>query len=740
MSNLWGGKIHPTKFGLQVPMKEKAFSLEEKAKELRKEGNFLEAAKFHLGASKLFGKMKYLKNQKWNLANYFCCKADYYCSNQEFEIARKNFLYAEKFFLSMGLKESAFYVASKAISMESKQIKDKVESLNRFIELMEILLEKYKDISNTKTYINNKIFYYYLKFKLYKKQGNYELAKFWIEKSYKESFKAFQIFKLEYFLKNAIFREHHYWNLNAKIQEARKDFLKAAEFYKKSAEVIEKFDKDRAIDENINYFKCLAIAHKYNKNLVEEYLDKAIHLAQERRDTLQENYLLALKFDHLSKFSSSLEERIELLKLSKEYYFRANEKKTAKAIEFLLNYLLSKKFLKDGDYRNSLKCLQRAISLVKYASFPNVVSSSEVLKYEECFHKAYVHFSEGKFSKSAEEFKQWLSYRKDLLNTKRYEIYKNLTLCCEILGKSKLTHKELYEIEEALHYIRKNKLSLRLYYAASLVYAYISLVLNGLKSDEVMEKIKIGIIEKITSESIFDLESRLKIQMTMEKKEWLLRLPPIFAEKFDHCLYLLNNILEDVKYMAFREFYLLLENYLKVLVEFNAKLLWGITWQSEIEKLVANGMKPFSKFTFGDFVDSVIKLKQENSRLLSNVSEDVFELMKKQVPLRNKLSHDISIDINELSNLKIDEDVSKIMRKLFPAFPLCFEIVGNNRAPWYDAKIIWNLIPKRISVYYENKEGDLLKKGIYYTAPEIFMENKISLKDVFKAEFFSGIM
>ena len=713
-----------------------ALEFEEKAKEFKKAKDFKKAADFHLQASKLWARIKNFKNQKWNLANYFFCKAS--LSFDKPETAKRYYLLSEKFFQGIALIEPAFYAAYKAATSEAKSVNDKNESLRLLVESLDLLMEKYANLSDNELYVEKKILHLFLKFKLYRGLGDYERAEFWIGESFKRAQEAYRKFRKKKFWESAIFKEHQYWNLKAKIQEARKDFLKAAEFYRKSAEVIRKLNESRAIDEEINYYKCIAIANKYNKEAVKENLEKAISLAKKRGDKQQEDYLTALKFDHLSKFESDLERKIHLIKKAHEFYLKAKDERTARSLRFVLFFLLSKKLLRERKYEESLNYMKKAIKHSKYTNFPNLVASREILESEKSFHEAYVYFYRGEFDRAAEKFEEWLTIRKDMEGTRRYQIYKNLATCCRILSKEEPNYEELYLVEELLSTVRKNKISLRLYYVAALVYSYITLFINGLRKKEILEEIKALIVDKMTTESLFDLESRFKVQMAVERREWLLKLPSVFAERFDHCLYILRNSLPDFRHIAYREFLLLLENYLKVVVEFNSKLIWKEDWKSELPKLISQNSKDVERFTFGDLVESAAKLGEMEGCLLSKVSPEIFSIMREEVPLRNKLSHELSLELGGISDEGIEEKMAKIMQELSVAFPLCLEIFSNSRYPIYDAKILWNLIPKRVSVFYDNKE--VLSKGIYYALPENFVGDRLNLKTLLRAEVLSKIL
>lgn len=501
-----------------------------------------------------------------------------------------------------------------------------------------------------------------------------------------------------------------------------------------------------AIDEMINHYKCLAIAHKYNKAKVELFLNKAIQLAKREGNEKQISYFEALKFDHLSKFEKNLEDRLSLLEKAIALYFKAKETKSANSLKFTFLYLKSKLHINKREYTEALTCLNKAKKYARFVSFPNIIASSKILDCEELFYKGQIAFSNGDFQIASKLFDKWLECRKDISTTRKYQVYKFLKLCCEIFSKKRVKYTDLYRIEEALIKIRNSKISLRLYYVTSLVYAYISLKLNNIINSKLIKDIKTKIIEKMTSESIIeitsesieDLQSRMEIQQIIEEKDWLLRLPPIFLEKIDHCLYILRNSLPELKYIAYREFLLLIENLLKVIIEFHGQKVFSNEWEHKIPKLIGQNTKEFSKFTFGDLVESLYKL-YEKSESEIEIEKETLTKIRDLVKIRNNLSHNIVAHRENFpSSTQFENDVFEVIQLLITIFPTCIYIHSNERAPIYDAQIIWNLIPKRISFIKESSHQ--LNTGFYYTDSIKLGFGKPKIGNLYKAKVLSSLI
>jgi hypothetical protein len=226
------------------------------------------------------------------------------------------------------------------------------------------------------------------------------------------------------------------------------------------------------------------------------------------------------------------------------------------------------------------------------------------------------------------------------------------------------------------------------------------------------------------------LRRRFEIQRAIEEHDWLLTLPPVFAEKFDSCLYFFSNVLDEYKHTAIREFYVLLEKFLEVIVEFNAKILWRENWKIRLEKEIANNKKPFEIFTFGDFIQSLSSLKNNEVEFCKNIPDEIFKLLNNHVEIRNKLTHEF---VKELQGFDIVEDTLKIMYGLIYAFPTCIKVTDSKKTPWYDAEILWNQLPRRISLFSNVR---LEAEGYYYLKPILeAIDNEVRPKVIIPATF-----
>lgn len=524
--------------------------------------------------------------------------------------------------------------------------------------------------------------------------------------------------------------------------ESERKFKEAAEYYKKSGDTIKEIDEKIAYDEYANSYKWLAIENKYNKEKFEEYINKAIEFSEKRGDKLQEYYYLGLKYDHLVRFANDLEEKIDYIKKSKEYYYRSKSFEFAKYMEYLEYYYQFKYELLNGNYEKALNFLQKAKKSLKNVKISNIIFSKYTLECDELICRFYLSISQGEFKKSVELLDEYLEISLKILsdwkNTRKYKFYEYLKPCVEILSKESFTKDDLFLLEDVILEVRNEKISLNLYKICSLTYAYVSLWKNKIRDKEILEKIKLKIIKQITTEDVSkDLENRIKIQMAIERNDWLLRLPPALVENFDNCIYFLEEVLDEFKHAAYREFYRLLENYLKIIVEFNAMALWGDTWKQILEEKISNRKKPFEIFTFGDFAQSLRLLKNEGCEYCKNIDDEIFDLLDKHVKIRNNLSHDFNAKAPE--DIDIKGDTLKIIYSTLNAFPICVKVTHDKKKPWYGVEVIWNQLPKKMSLY-SNTE---LKKGcLYYIEPysNILDKNKMHPKIIIPIEVSKDIV
>jgi len=700
-------------------LKIEAMELENEAKKERED--FDKKARLYLEASEIHRKLNDEKNRKWNLANYYLTKGRISYRSNMFMDAVEFLKKAEALFLDLQLRKLAFHCALDILSnycfeVERRRKEEQSLLLDRYLKLAESYLEKYKDFSDDKEYVNLRLEFCKNKSRKCRAERDYDVAEALTKEFYELAEEAYNRFQDESFRKAIIIGKHWYWNIKAHKFEVERKFKEAAEYYRKSAETIAEIDENISYDEYANHYKLLALASEGREEF-ENNIARAIEFAERKGDERYKCYLLAFRYDRAIRFTEDLNERISYLEQALAWYSRGGllESTSAKTSRFILLYTKFQKELRDKNYEKAKKYLREAAS-IKDVSFPNIITSPDDLQRDEYLCEAYSAFSQGRFADAASFFEKWLNESRQMESTEKYHFYRILKDCSELLGKEKPSDEDLCKMEEDMRFIREKKLDPLLYEVCSLVFSFLSLRIYSL-NEKAREEIKLKIISKIGREEVIkEIKHRLDVQHAIEELDWLNRLPPIFVEKFDRCVYMLYDVIEECKNIVIRDFYTLLENYLRVVVEFNAKSLWKNDWKSRLEK--SQGGKPFESFTFGNLIQCLRSLKNDNAMYCKDIPDDVFESLNFHARVRNYLAHEL---IEEIPEFDVVKEVSKIMYMLIDSFPTFIEIIDARRMPWYNAKILWRELPERIILYYEEK----LDKGVYYMEPISHIESNI---------------
>jgi tetratricopeptide (TPR) repeat protein len=696
-----------------------AMELENEAKKERED--FDKKAKLYLEASEIYRKLNDEKNRKWNLANYYLTKGRISHRSNMFMDAVEFLRKAETLFLDLGLRNLAFYCALNILSnycfeVEKRGREEQELLLDQYIKLAESYLEKYKDFSDSREYANLRLEFCKNKSRKCRAKRDYDTAEALTKEFYELAEEAYNRFQDESFRKAVIIGKHWYWNIKAHKLEVERKFKEAAECYRRSAETIAEIDENTSYDEYANYYKLLALASEGREEF-ENNIARAIEFAERKGDERYKCYLLAFKYDRAIRFTEDLNERISYLEQALAWYGRGglSESTSAKTSRFILLYTRFQKELGDKNYERAKKYLREAAS-IRDVSFPNIITSPDDLRRDEYLCEAYSAFSQGRFADATSFFERWLNESRQMESTEKYHFYRVLRDCSELLEKEKPSDEDLYRMEEDMRFIREKKLSPLLYEICSLVFSFLSLKIYS-PNEKAQEEIKLRIISKIGREEVVkEIKLRLDVQHAIEELDWLNRLPPILVENFDRCVYMLYDVIEECKNVVIRDFYTLLENYLRVIVEFNAKSLWRNDWKSRLEK--SQGGKPFESFTFGNLIQCLRLLKNDNATYCKDIPDDVFELLNFHAKIRNSLAHEL---IEEIPEFDVVREASKIMYMLLSSFPTFVEIIDVRRSPWYDAKILWRELPERIILYYEER----LDEGVYYMEPISHIENNI---------------
>ena len=703
---------------------EMALDLDRKAK--KENQNFERKVILFQKAAEKYKEINDEKNSKWCLGNSYSVKATIHLNKREFKNAIKVYYDAEIIFLELDLMKPAFYCASKRLY--SYIVEDKTNQTiltkEEYFTDAERYFNIYKIFSENEWFLSNRIDYYKRKSKISRIEGELEKAEEFSIKCYELAEKGYKKYRKEYFKIAKTINKQMYFNIKAKRFANEREFENAALCYKESGDLLKEFDEKRAYGDYVNYHKFLAITNKYDKNKLERNLRKAIEFANKIGDEKQINYLLGLKYDHLHRFAKNIDERIELMTKAKEHYYKAEDKSSGILFELFMLYNMSQKELINGNYEKAIKLLNKVEILIPKVKFPNIFYSPKIFEAERFLYFFYNFFSNRNFPDAANSLSQYLKLNEENRDTSKFKYYELVKEGCDFLSKNRFSYSDVRLADKMLQNSKITGINPLTYQFCSLVYSYVIMSFNGIQGKDVLEKIQIKIMNKITTDEVSkDLERKIEVQKAIEELDWFVRLPTIFIESFDQSLYLLYNVLEDFKYTSFKEFYKILEKYIEMIVEFNSKVIWNDKWQFNLEKTISDEKKSFKYFSFGEMVKSLRLLKEEQICHCKNLKEETLRLLEKHVEIRNIIIHDLIMEIPEFN---IVEDISRIMYELLCTFPLCIEIINIQKKPWYDIKILWSQIPKKVSLFTELE----LKKGkYYYLNPTIeIIDNKLKPK------------
>ncbi|WP_423793458.1 tetratricopeptide repeat protein (plasmid) [Methanocaldococcus indicus] len=727
-----------SKIGIGNTTLKKVSYWEEKAKEYYKKGDIDSLITSYKNALNLLK-----EGDKFTLIN---AKIQYFegirnMMHKQYELAVNNFETAKELFLKLGKVECALISAkSKFLAM------DKIKNLEEIIgeiEKLKLYFKKYGDkVNKYEAYWQIEMSYCKYKSIYYRKKKNYTLAKIWTENQYEIAEKAFKKFKKEDYKRVMDFSIHMYWNILAKEYETLKLFDNAHYCYKKSGDVVKQYDEKIAYDEYMNAYKCLALLYRKNKEKFIEYIDISIDYAKKIKDKRTIYYLLGLKFENLMRFCNSLEETLNYLKKAINYFNIGGLKEFAKTSEMIYYYLKAKLHWSNKEYDIALQMAEKSIELSEYAQFPNYIPSPNLIVADMHLYKFYISMKNYKLKEAINELEMFLNYSKEFgSHTRKYKFFNYLYEGLKIILNDKYTLEDAFKLDElrkeANNYNFKNLCQI-LY----LITSYITLKSRNLADDKISKKLLDDIIGKIIGDA--DKSKKLYMDDNIEdfntqinswvSDNFLMRLPSLFVNELESWDFYLTRYDYKIKKAINREFYVILEEYMKMFVEFNAKTLWGDNWKKHLSTIYKGN---FSRITYGPLVDCIEYLKNNNAPLCKDIPNDVLKLLKNHKNIRNPASHKIKCD--DIYKVDVRKEVLEIMEKLSYAFPICIKVISDKRSPYYECEICWESLPKRIDIKSDKK----LKVGDYYY---LWIDNRKELskrvisnpKYLYKIEYLPG--
>jgi hypothetical protein len=373
-----------------------------------------------------------------------------------------------------------------------------------------------------------------------------------------------------------------------KEERLQRDNLGIAGYYKEAAQFSEKCDEKESYKDWENHFKYRSLAFKNRPEKFLENISKAIGYAIKAGDEKARNYLENLKQKRLVAFSymGNFAICLDNLKEAKEICYKNRDIKSGRLCEFLYYYTLSNKAVEEEKFGDALGTLDKAIKIAdKDVEFPipNLFSSKDDLIAEQQKVKGKIEWSEGKFYDASTTFNEVIKSEANERERKYYEILKN---CTDILSKREDTYSEF-----DLKYLTKqlnNPLCSETENVIELLRDRVRYCLKNIPQSFDLEKNKLDIIKVIGWEELVKkLEWERRVESGIDEREWLSTLPVVtikkadeevtfgFGDEFDRKagkLYDAMKRKEPIK-EEIQGLESLLELYLRILTEFNAKIV-----------------------------------------------------------------------------------------------------------------------------------------------------------------------
>lgn len=622
-----------------------------------------------------------------------------------------------------------------------------LENISKAIEFaFKVGVKKAQDLKRLKQkYIHSRKAVHYFKENNFEKARKYsrEISEY-VEKIYGKN-------PIEEDIKRIIsFNKVIYWRANAEIlkeERLQRDNLGIAGDYKDAAQFSEKYDEKGSYKDWENHFKYRALAFKSNAEKLLKNISKAIEYATKAGDEEAKNYLENLKHERLFAFSrmGNFEKRISNLKIAKDICHKSGDTKSGKLCEFLISLLYSydqlEKATTDEEIKKALSSFENLIKRAEKEDikFPDLSISKEALEAGKHKLEGEIWWSWGNFSKASDSFKEWLrsEVAKKEANDRELKSYEILERCSDILSKEDIYSKqEFIKAQSDLSKYLDKQLSQKIFNLVNLLLSRISSHLGGFRDEEFLEKNKMEIIKVLSRKKIIEeLEFDQKLEDATKEILWLYELPEdVFGKTFDEKMHDLEGRINRGESVGgvINDFEILfLERYVKIITEFNAKILWKKQWKDYVEKYlekIGRRGKDFYSASFGDYFEILRLIREEGikrSEFYYNIKEKILNLLEKHVNIRNDIAHGREVLFEgENEPIKLKNEILKIMYSLLPFFPLCLRVEGGPfYGSWYHTTLLWGKLPRR-TVDIEFEEENLNKSEIYYIDRASFSEEQ----------------
>ncbi len=733
-------KMYLSKIGLADKHYTEIIDLEKKIKEYYDKGDLNSIINTYESIIKLVpnnDEMYKLYKAKYN---YFV--GIYSLINKQYIDALRNIETATKIFSELNLIDCMLIsIKSQIIVMrhlDESKIPDYIEKIR-----LQYKLDSIQNIKKYEPYYSIGIEYYKYKSKLYRKSREFYLASVYSEEERKLAEEAYNKFKKDYFKQAMLSATKLYWNNLAKYNESLKLYVNAYECYIKAGDIAKEMGYTKeAYEEYTKAYKCLALAHFRDKNKFIEYVDKAIEYAKMSKDSDVINYIYGFKYETLAAniHSDSLEESIDNLKKAYEYYKKSSDDYSSAVVKVKYHYLNAKLKWAKQKYEEALNEINKALQLYKESSIKKQLLLKRILS-DKPLYEFYVMVKNGDIYNSVNKLQEYLNtFTEKGKESKKYKFFNILYKGIKLLMEDNYSYETISKIDELKKEAKENNLY-NLYRILNTISSNIILRLDGIK-DSIIEKQQMYVIisriikDEVSSTSLSspdliysrdDVDVYDDIGESCEYYDYLNNLPPMFIGKLKKYEAEIKELkkhknMSNLVSLIIKEYYTILEEYLKIVVEFNAKVLWGNNWKNNLKSSkYKNGN--ISKMSLQDLINSLRILMKKNSPYIKNLQTDfktLLDVLEEQKDIRNDVSHRSVAE--KILNEHIKEKIIYIFYSLSNAFPDCIKVMDKVNGGYkcilckgeYAKSIIVRTSKQLVigNYYYTKIDNNDLKNGI----------------------------
>jgi len=501
---------------------------------------------------------------------------------------------------------------------------------------------------------------------------------------------------------------------NASPEQIAKLYLEAAQLSRELG------NKKVELEDYADYHKYMAY-HFLEKGDLPTFwyhIEKSIKFNELAENSKGYHFVKAIYLREKALRSSTINERLKLLQLAKEEFFKADAKKSGYYLEFRLALEYAKRAQKEGDLEEVINNLRNA---TKKAEKIGVNKAPLVCEINRT--RAMMAISKGDYSRAYSLWKEYMdSLAKIARETAFFERMKHIGSILGFLSKKYFQRGDLMEISKNLLDVATKRQGLFLFDAYSLLQSYATMIFHGIEDVHILSALRNKISSILIGHEKQQIVERDLAQLkTLSEYEWFLKFPLFIIQEYENFEWFAYDCPSDMKHLACSMFYArVLEPLLRIIVEFNAKVVWRDKWKDELNKVVAD--RDFERYLLSDLVNIIKKLKSIPLCHCSYLDKEIIDLLEKHVHIRNSLAHGETVEVN-FNEFK--EEIKRILHGLRVCTPTILQI-REKRAYGYRTSIIWGHFPRHVQLITKH---DLKENSYYYSTPFVVMEGTRVIRD-----------